>query len=549
MPETTTLELRLLDKQAGAYPVELTLIETKQIFHGRLSADILPWNSSGDSKIDGQSLFNALFAAPEMLKGWGVASGRAAPRRLQVRIDPPELHALPWELLREGADLLAADADTPFSRYLAVSKEWGQPITARPLRVLAAISNPLDLPTKYPDLPAADVDLEAQTLRTAIGVSAELIFLPAPITLDRLEAELRKGYHVLHFIGHGAFNEKKQQAALYLQDADGNAQRVIDEDFAGMLNRLSAPPHVVVLAACQSAKQADSGAFTGLGPQLVQIGVPAVIAMQENVTVLTARQFAATFYQRLLEHGVVDLAMNEARGTLITQGRYDAAVPVLFMRLPDGRLWKAEDIPEQRLPAPPMHYTDKVFNVSGGTIITGGTFSGDIVAGDKKTNIGTSPTSVQRAPDSRMTDTGRGGADTGGGGITIKSKNVKISGDSIIGDKIITTDGSKYVGRDDKSVVGWSAKDIENFFKSITQQIDAKRDLDPQDKQDLKSDVKDVQDEVAKGEKADESFLDRRLRSIKRMAPDILETIAATLANPQLGLATVIRKVMQKAQA
>ncbi len=67
MPETTTLELRLLDKQAGVYPVELTLIETKQIFHGRVSADILPWNSSGDSQIDGQSLFNALFAAPEML--------------------------------------------------------------------------------------------------------------------------------------------------------------------------------------------------------------------------------------------------------------------------------------------------------------------------------------------------------------------------------------------------------------------------------------------------------------------------------------------------
>ena len=79
MPETTTLELRLLDRQASGYPVELTLLETKQIFRGRLSADILPWNSSGDSKIDGQSLFNALFAAPEMLKGWGVASeiGRA----------------------------------------------------------------------------------------------------------------------------------------------------------------------------------------------------------------------------------------------------------------------------------------------------------------------------------------------------------------------------------------------------------------------------------------------------------------------------------------
>jgi hypothetical protein len=40
---------------------------------------------------------------------------------------------------------------------------------------------------------------------------------------------------------------------------------------------------------------------------------------------------------------VVDLAMNEARSTLITAERPDAAVPVLFMRLKDGRLWHRED--------------------------------------------------------------------------------------------------------------------------------------------------------------------------------------------------------------
>jgi tetratricopeptide (TPR) repeat protein len=348
-PDVITLELRLHERQASGYPVELALVETKQTFNGLLPVDVLPWNTSGDSKLDGQRLFKALFSSAEMLKGWGEASGRSKRRRLQIRLDAPELHALPWELLRDGTDLLAADADTPFSRYLAVSREWGRPITARPLRVLAVISTPIDLTAKY-NLPAADVDLETQVLtevfapfsqggKSAGDVSASLTFLSAPITLERLEVELRQGYHILHFVGHGVFNEKKQQAVLYFQDANGNAQRIVDEDLAGMLNRLAAPPHMVVLAACQSAKQSLGEVFTGLGPQLVQIGVPAVIAMQENVTVLTARQFATTFYQRLLEHGVVDLAMNEARSALITQGRFDAAVPVLFMRVPDGRIF------------------------------------------------------------------------------------------------------------------------------------------------------------------------------------------------------------------
>jgi hypothetical protein len=52
--------------------------------------------------------------------------------------------------------------------------------------------------------------------------------------------------------------------------------------------------------------------------------------------------FSAALYERLLAHGLIDLAANEARGTLLTAGRPDAAVPVLFMRLRDGRLWDSE---------------------------------------------------------------------------------------------------------------------------------------------------------------------------------------------------------------
>jgi hypothetical protein len=106
-----------------------------------------------------------------------------------------------------------------------------------------------------------------------------------------------------------------------------------------MLDRLQMPPQLVVLAACQSATQSLGAVFTGLGPKLVQIGLPAVVAMHADVTMLTARHFAATFYRQLITHGTIDLAMNEARSTLITNGRFDAAVPVLFMRLRDGRLW------------------------------------------------------------------------------------------------------------------------------------------------------------------------------------------------------------------
>ena len=118
--------------------------------------------------------------------------------------------------------------------------------------------------------------------------------------------------------------------------------RVLDDELVSLLARQGVQPRLVFLAACQSATRSSADAFLGLGPKLVSVGVPAVVAMQDFVTVETARKFSGVFYKRLLEHGLVDQAMNEARSSLLTAGRPDAAVPVLFMRLKSGQLWSAE---------------------------------------------------------------------------------------------------------------------------------------------------------------------------------------------------------------
>jgi len=263
---------------------------------------------------------------------------------------------VPWELLQEEQVMLSASADTPFSRYLPTWKPWGGSVEARPIRALVAISNPHDLQTRY-GLPPVDVALEQRTLRDALAGASkaglQVDFLDSPVTLERLQAELCKGYHILHVLGHGAFSAKSQQAALYLQNDHELGERVLDDNLAGMLARQGVQPRLVFLSACQSATRSTADAFLGLGPKLVSVGVPAVVAMQDLVTVTSARKFSAMFYRRLLEHGLVDLAMNEARSTLLTAGRWDAGVPVLFMRLRSGRLWAQDDLDtEQPTPQP-----------------------------------------------------------------------------------------------------------------------------------------------------------------------------------------------------
>lgn len=331
------IEIRILNPKEGEYPVEITLEDGTEA-PGALSPDVLTWEFSGDARQNGQRLFDALLAAGRLREAWGAA--RSLQRRVRLRIDPPELHALPWELLHDGRVMLSAYADTPFSRYLPVDLPWGQTMAERPIRVLAAISNPGDLETKY-RLAAADVEVEKLILREALGREGIVLdILDTQVTLKHLEEKLRDGYHVLHVIAHGAFNAKRQQSALYLQNEDSTARRVIDDDFTAMLSRLHNKPALIILAACQSATRSSQDEFVGLGPRLVRAGTPAVIAMQDFVTVATAQQFSATLYAQLLSHAAIDLAVNQARSTLLTTGRPDAAVPVLFMRLKDGQLWR-----------------------------------------------------------------------------------------------------------------------------------------------------------------------------------------------------------------
>ncbi len=140
MPSTSftdpDLEIRILQKLPDGYPVKITLSGQQEFPRGYLSLDVLPWEASGDLSADRQRLFEKLLTDAKVRGAWTEARGRSRQRRIRIRIDAdaPELHALPWEMLQDGAALLSANADTPFSRYLPIALPWGSAIAERPKR-------------------------------------------------------------------------------------------------------------------------------------------------------------------------------------------------------------------------------------------------------------------------------------------------------------------------------------------------------------------------------------------------------------------------------
>jgi hypothetical protein len=337
------LEIHVLPRSGDAYPVDLTL-NGEHVWRGRMAADVTAWAASGDPAADGRRLFAALFADPDLRNGWAEARGLARERRIRLwlDVDEPALHTLPWELLRDETLLLAANARTPFSRYLPGRREWGAPALERPLRMLAVLANPADL-AEY-KLAPLDVAAERQKLAEALGDTdaLQLDVLEPPVTLSRLEARLRAHpYHILHYVGHGAFGARREQAALYLEDRTGQAQVTRDEALSGMLERLYTPPLLVFLAACRSGTRSPRATFAGLAPQIARAGIPAVVAMQDDVAIAATHALSAAFYPQLLAHGRVDRALNEARSALLTAGHAaEVAAPVLLMRLRDGKMFE-----------------------------------------------------------------------------------------------------------------------------------------------------------------------------------------------------------------
>ena len=318
----------------------------------------------------------------------GQATAETAIRvQLVIHPDAPELHVLPWERLfhvfSNTETPISTDARTPFSRFL-VSGAGDQPtVLERPLRMLVAVANPSNLPdgcspldvegevTGLVDLLANSTERVQGTLladrsQLSTALQARLAQQGWSLAKDNeitswqtIQRHLLPGQHILHVLAHGQFSEGT--AYLLLEDegsdkvARGSMERVADNVIIPGLAGVHPLPHLIFLAACDSAKRpeastATTGAnpFVGLAPKLVEAGVPAVVAMQDEVPMDLAHTLAADFYRRLFEHGQVDLALNEARNLVYKNNQFEWAIPVLFLSLQDGRLFSTTPIVQRK---------------------------------------------------------------------------------------------------------------------------------------------------------------------------------------------------------
>jgi CHAT domain len=316
---------------------------------GRLRRKVRRIENQDRQRIEefGDHLYQALFtgAVGDCLgRSRMTADSRDAGLRIRLRL-PGALANVPWEYLYDAQHgFLGLDPDTALVRYLELPAPV-RPFPIRPpLRILAMISAPSDV---------AELDAEqewgklTETLRPLVSQGLVEVDRLENGTLAALQRPLRlREYHVLHFIGHGGYDEDAQDGALALEDTTGKARLVTGRDLSMMIRHRSL--RLVVLNACEGSRIAPDDPFSGVAQALARQGIPAVIAMQFEISDPAAVAFSQSFYQAIADGLPVDVATVEARRAMFAgDNEIEWATPVLYLRSADGRIFTRRGGPQR----------------------------------------------------------------------------------------------------------------------------------------------------------------------------------------------------------
>src|SRR5260221_9793945 len=301
----------------------------------------------------GRALFDALFTG-EVRTRYAISQLAAANLdkglRLRLRIQSPELAALPWEFMYDPghAKFICLSSHSPLVRYLELPQP-PQPLSITPpLRILGMAVGPKDL---------ADLDIEREKLgveRATKDLKAnglvELIWLQGQTWKD-LQRAMRGGrWHIFHFIGHGGFNSRTEEGLIGPMNDAGKAHNLSAKQL-GLLLSDHRPLRLVVLNSCKGAHGSEYDIFSSTASILVQQGIQAVLAMQYEITDRAAIVLSHAFYEAIADGWPVDAAVAEARKAINLEipNTVEWGTPVLYMRSPNGMLF---DVARTSTPSP-----------------------------------------------------------------------------------------------------------------------------------------------------------------------------------------------------
>jgi hypothetical protein len=122
-----------------------------------------------------------------------------------------------------------------------------------------------------------------------------------------------------------------------------------------------------------------------------------------------------------------------------------------------------------------------------------------------------------------------------------------ITGENVVGS--INAGGHARVDVTQSSVHKTDDANFERLFELLEEKIKTRPEDPNVDKQEIQEQLSQIKAEAARGEQANRNKLERWIRNLFGMAPDIVDVMAASLGGPISGLTAVIQKIAARVKA
>jgi hypothetical protein len=264
---------------------------------------------------------------------------------LRLCLNHRSLAFLPWETLydQKSRRHISHNGLVPFAR-VAPDSLPGKINPARPLRILGMVSYAVQLGTIK--LGPLEEERERSQINAALKKLHDSGQVDLRWTATATQRELMRmlgpgaegdPWDVWHFIGHGGFCSEKQMGYIVIEAPGGGdgvplfANKLVDTLFA-----TPNYPKLVVLNSCSGAQSEAGELFSSTAIHLIRNGIPAVIAMQFDISNKMAVDFSECFYTHLADGHSIATAMVNTRIELNTRQVSEWVSPVLYLNTADG---------------------------------------------------------------------------------------------------------------------------------------------------------------------------------------------------------------------
>jgi len=348
--------LRIHPRSAPGQPFTVTVESWAGTGRGKLALDVqdatlwarierLKHNQANAQDLPelGTKLWRAVFSSPQLERRYLACQAEASTQkgiRFKLEIEHPNLAALPWEYMYdpESQTFPALSPRTPITRYTNPHQQEPPPLKFDPpLRILLVSAVPVDQAPLDVESERKQITEAMKGLQRAGKVEIESL---EHATMHGLQAMLRRPFHVLHYIGHGAYDERTGNGMLVLEDAEGYEHAVSAAQLHYLLRDTTI--RLAVFNACMTTRGAAGRSIAG---ELMRAGLCATLAMQYAISEASATIFAGEFYRTLADGWPVDAAATEGRKAVMFATDLhvmDWGIPVLFMRTRDGVLFRRQ---------------------------------------------------------------------------------------------------------------------------------------------------------------------------------------------------------------